>query len=73
MIKSNPIPTRWMTHKLRTIIPKKFSQCCEDSEPHVRITIWGSIKGLIIHRESSFACQRDLIIGLPQDWQKKRL
>ena len=35
IIKSNPIP----------IISKKFSQCCEDSEPHVRITSLGIYKG----------------------------
>ena len=27
MIKSNPVSARWATHKLETIIPKKFSHC----------------------------------------------
>ena len=34
MIKSNPIPEKWVTHK---IISKKFSHCCEGSESHVRL------------------------------------
>ena len=30
----------WPT-KMRTIIPKTFSQCCEGSEPHVGFPAWG--------------------------------
>ena len=37
MIKSNPIPTRWVTHKLESKVPKEFSHCCEGSEPHGRL------------------------------------
>ena len=36
-IKSNPIPTGLATHSWRTIIPKKFSHCCEGLEPHIRL------------------------------------
>ena len=36
-IKSNPIPTRWVTHKLESKVPKEFSHCCEGSEPHGRL------------------------------------
>ena len=40
MIKSNPIPAEWQTN-WRTIIPKKFSYCCEGSELHVRLLSLG--------------------------------
>ena len=33
-------PTNW-----RTIMPKKFSQCYEDSESHIRLPSWESDKG----------------------------
>ena len=38
LIKSNPILTRGQPTNWRTIIPKKFSHCCEDSEPHIRLS-----------------------------------
>ena len=37
MINSNPIPARWVTRKLEKKIPKKFSHCCEVSEPGVKL------------------------------------
>ena len=45
MVKSNPIPVRWVTHKLVTVIPRKFSHCCEGSELHIRLPNLGSGKG----------------------------
>ena len=47
LIKSKPIPARWMIHKLenKTIIPKKFPLCCEGSEPHISFLADGSNKG----------------------------
>jgi len=36
-IKSNPIPARWVTHKLESTVPKEFSHCWEGSEPHGRL------------------------------------
>ena len=41
-INLNPIPTYgWVTHRLENRIPKKFSQCCEDCEPQVRLPSLG--------------------------------
>ena len=42
-IKSNAIPATnsWHT-KWRTMVPKKFSHCCEDSEPHVTLPSLGT-------------------------------
>ena len=41
MIKSNPIPAGSATHKLKNNIPKKFSHCCDSSEPHIRLPSLG--------------------------------
>jgi len=41
MIKSNPIPATWATHKLENKISKKFSYCGEGSKPYVRLPSWG--------------------------------
>ena len=46
MIISNPIPTRWVTHRLENKnakaignkIANAISHCCEDSEPLVRLS-----------------------------------
>ena len=41
-IKSNPIPARLSDpQNWGTIIPKKFSHCCESSEPDVRLPTLG--------------------------------
>ena len=41
MIKSNPILiSGWPTNR-RTVIPKKFSHCCEGSRPHIRLPSLG--------------------------------
>lgn len=37
MIKSNHIPFKWVTHKLEDNNTKKFSDCLECSELHVRL------------------------------------
>lgn len=39
--KSKSHTTGWATHKLETVVPKKFSLCCEGSEPHVRLPSLG--------------------------------
>ena len=44
MIKSNPIPARWVAHKLEKTIWKELSHCCESSESHIRLLTWGSDK-----------------------------
>ena len=41
-IKSNSTPIGWVTHKLRTVIPK-FSHCCQGSEGH--LPAWGPGRG----------------------------
>ena len=68
MIKSNPTLTRWVTHKLESNNTKKFSHCCEDFEPHVRLPGLG-IQHRECPRESDLECQRDLNLGLPQYWE----
>ena len=74
MIKSNPIPAGWVAHKLENNNTKvvllllwKFwapSQASQTGDPE---------KWLGIPRESDFEGQWDLITGLPQDWENKRL
>ena len=41
MIKSNPIPTGWVTRRLENIIPKKFSHHCDGSEHLIRLPSLG--------------------------------
>ena len=60
-------PPNW-----RTIILKKFSHCCEGSEPQLP-SLGGLAQGLGIPRDSDFEGQHDLITGLPQDWDKQKL
>ena len=72
-IKSNPRPARWATHKLQNNNTKEvlpllwwFWASCQASQP-------GDLtKGLGIPRESDLEGQQDLIIGLPQGWEKQR-
>ena len=68
MIKSNSIPTRWVTHKLennstKEVLPLlwRFWTPCQASRPE------DTTKGLGILKESDLEAQGDLIIGLPQD------
>ena len=69
MIKSNPIPTRWVTHNLqknnnREVPPLlgRFGTPRQASQP-------GDLtKELGIPRESHLEGHRDLIIRFPQDW-----
>ena len=69
MIKTNPIPSGWVTHKLennntKEVLPLlwRFGTPCQASQP-------GDLtKGLGIPRESDFVGQWDLITKFPQDW-----
>ena len=72
MIKSNPIPTRWRTNnsKMENNKAKKFSHCCEGSEPHIRLP---SLRTQQRAGESDLEGQWDLITRLPQDLEKQRL
>ena len=72
MIKSNPIPARWVTYKLENNKTKdilsllwRFWTSCQASQPG------DPTKGLGIPRESGLEGQGDLIIGLLQDWGKQ--
>ena len=69
-VKSNPIPTGWVTHRLENIKPKKFSLCCEGSEPRIRLPNWRSDRSGN-PRESGLEGQQDLILRLPQDEGKQ--
>ena len=40
-IKSNPIPTKWVTYKLDNNNTEKFSHCYEGSEPHIKLPSLG--------------------------------
>ena len=53
-IKSNPIPTGWVTHKLENNNTKKITHHCEGLELHVRLLAWGPKKELGIFRESDW-------------------
>ena len=74
MIKSNPIPVRWLTLRQENNNTKEvltllwmFWTPCQAFQP-------GDVtKGLGIPRESGFGGQWGLIIGLPEDWEKQRL
>ena len=66
MIKSNPIPTRWVIHKLENDNTKKkyltvvkVWNPCQASQPE------DPTKGLGIPRESDLEAQWDLITRLP--------
>ena len=69
MNNSNPIPARGTTHKLENKYQRSSPSVVKILHPISGLPAWGSIKELRIHRESSLAGQRGLIIGLPQDWQ----
>ena len=69
MIKSNPIPPGWVTHKLennntKEILPLLWtpSQASQFADP---------TKELGILRDYDLEGQQDLIIGLLQDWGKQ--
>ena len=71
-IKSNPIPTRWVTHKLennntKEVLPLlwRFWTPCQYSHP------WDLTVRLGIPRESDLEGQRALITGLSDDWKKQ--
>ena len=74
MIKSNPIPTGWVTHRLENnntkdvlVLLWRFWTPCQASQP-------GDLtKGLGIPRESGLEGQQDLIIGFLEGWGKQRL
>ena len=64
MIKSNPITTRWVAHKLENNNIKEVLHCNEGSEPHMSLRI--QQRELGVPRESDLEDQWDSIIGLPQ-------
>ena len=70
LIKSNAYPAGGRPTDWRTIIPKKFLHHWKGSEPHQASQPDDLTKGLGIPRESSPEGQQDLIIGLPEDWEK---
>ena len=56
MIKSNPLPARWVIHRPENSNTKEFSHCCEGSKPHVRLPSLVT-KGLGIPWESDLEDQ----------------
>ena len=73
-IKSNPIPAGWVTHKLENSNSKEvLTLLWRFWTPHQASQPGDLKKGLRIPRESDLEGQRDLIIGLPQDWGKQGL
>ena len=74
MIKSNPICTRWVTHKLENNNTKEVSPLLWRFWTPLQASQTGNpSKGLGIPRESDLEGQWDLIIRLPQDWRYQRL
>ena len=74
MLKSNPIPPRWVTHKLENSNTKEVLALLQRSQaPHETSQPEDPAKELGIPRESDFEGQWDLIIELPEDWGKQRL
>ena len=73
-IKSNPIPAGWVTHKLENNNTKEvLTLLWMFWIPHQGSWLGDQIKGLGIPRESGLEGQRDLTVGLPEDWGKQRL
>ena len=71
MIKSNPIPTSWMTLKLENNNTKEvLSLLWRFWTPYQASQPGDLTKGLGIPRESDLEVQRDLIARVPQDWRK---
>ena len=75
MIKSNPIPTRWVTHRLennntKEVLPLLWRFWIPHS---VEPSLGDSTKGLWIPRESGLEGLQGIITGLPEDWGKQRL
>ena len=73
-IKSSPIHTRWVTHKLENnytteVLPQewKFWAPCQAPQPGGLATGGGAPS------ESGFEGQQGLITGIPQDWRKQKL
>ena len=62
----------WLTN-CRTIMPKKFSRCCEKSRSHTDFQSWGSGKGTEYPQGIWFLGQKDLITELPHDWGNRDL
>ena len=74
MIKSNPIPARWVTHRLENSNTKEvLPLSLRFWTPHEAFQPGDLTKGLGIPTEFGLEGQQDLIIGLPEDWQKQRL
>ena len=72
MIKSNPIPTRWVTHKPQNNNTKEvFPLLWRFWTQHQTSQPGDLTKGLGIPRESGLEGQRNLIMGFPQDWEKQ--
>ena len=74
MIKSNPMPAGWVTHRLENHNIKEVSTLlwrfwtpCQASQPG------DPTKGLETPKVSDLESQRHLIIGLPEDGGKQRL
>ena len=73
VIKSNPIPAKWATHKL-----ENYHRSSPTGVKVLSFTsgspAWGSGNGRRKRtRGSAFEGQRDLITGIPQDWGKQKL
>ena len=74
MIKSNPIHTRWATHKPENnytteVLPQEWKFWA----PHLAPQPGGLATGGGSPRESGFECQQGLIIEIPQDGETETL
>ena len=72
MIKSNPIPTQWMIHKLENNNTKEVLLLLWSFQaPHQASYTGNLAKALCIPKESDFTGQQYLITGLLQAWGKE--
>ena len=72
MIKSNPIPTSWVTHRPKNNNTKEYLELFwRFRTPHQAFQPGDLTKVLGIPRESGLEGRQDLLIELPEDWGKQ--
>ena len=67
--KSNPIPSRWVTHRLENNSTRSSQTIVKILNTILGSLAWGIDKG---NRQGDCESPGNLIIGLPEDWGKQR-
>ena len=74
MLKSNPILTRWATHKTgKQLNHRSYPTRLEVLSPMSGCQVWSLVTGEAVPRELGFEGQQDLTVGIPQGWRKQKL